>query len=79
MPTEAGLVKTMGGLKVRNPFLTMANRILTIVEGDKWVYSFDVVHDIPELIKRRGGNASFVKTLDEHFDGGHNQHSNEVC
>jgi putative alpha-1,2-mannosidase len=47
-------------------------------EGDKWIYSFDVVHDIPELIKRRGGNASFVTSLDEHFDGGHNHHSNEV-
>ncbi|KAF9461450.1 glycoside hydrolase family 92 protein [Collybia nuda] len=46
-------------------------------EGDKWIYSFDVVHDIPELIKRRGGNESFVKSLDDHFNGGHNVHSNE--
>lgn len=47
-------------------------------EGDKWAYSFDVVHAVPELIAKRGGNASFVESLDAHFDGGHNDHSNEV-
>lgn len=46
-------------------------------EGDKWIYTFDVVHDVPQLIQHRGGNVSFVKSLDEHFDGGHNQHTNE--
>lgn len=46
--------------------------------GDKWAYTFDVVHAIPELVEKRGGNVSFVKSLDEHFDGGHNEHSNEV-
>ncbi|KAF9235374.1 glycoside hydrolase family 92 protein [Melanogaster broomeanus] len=46
-------------------------------EGDEWVYTFDVVHDIPGLIARKGGNASFVDFLDEHFDGGHNDHTNE--
>ncbi|KDQ28689.1 glycoside hydrolase family 92 protein [Pleurotus ostreatus PC15] len=46
-------------------------------EGDKWIYTFDVVQNIPELARRRGGNASFVQFLDEHFDGGHNQHTNE--
>ncbi|KAG1764605.1 glycoside hydrolase family 92 protein [Suillus placidus] len=35
-------------------------------EGDKWAYTFDC-----------GGNATFVKFLDEHFDGGHNDHTNE--
>lgn len=79
MLTEVGLGKTMGGPKVRIRSLVMTSYLLTVAEGDKWAYSFDVVHDIPELIKRRGGNASFVRTLDEHFDGGHNDHSNEVC
>ncbi|OAX38346.1 glycoside hydrolase family 92 protein [Rhizopogon vinicolor AM-OR11-026] len=46
-------------------------------EGDKWIYTFDVVHDIPGLIAQKGGNATFVKFLDEHFDGGHNDHTNE--
>lgn len=45
-------------------------------EGDMWAYTFDVVHDIPGLISRRGGNASFVQFLDEHFDGGE---SNASC
>ncbi len=39
-------------------------------EGDKWIYTFDVVQNIPELALRRGGNTSFVQFLDEHFDGG---------
>ncbi|KAJ7124454.1 glycosyl hydrolase family 92-domain-containing protein [Mycena epipterygia] len=46
-------------------------------EGDKWAYSFDVVHDVPTLVRLRGGNVSFVRSLDEHFDGDQNDHSNE--
>ncbi|KZV62978.1 glycoside hydrolase family 92 protein [Peniophora sp. CONT] len=46
-------------------------------EGDMWAYSFDVVHAVDELIAARGGKVSFVKSLDEHFDGGHNDHTNE--
>ncbi|PIL36313.1 hypothetical protein GSI_00001 [Ganoderma sinense ZZ0214-1] len=46
-------------------------------EGDKWAYTFDVVHDVPTLIEKRGGNQSFVNFLDEHFNGGHNDHTNE--
>ncbi|KAF8518825.1 alpha-1,2-mannosidase [Hysterangium stoloniferum] len=46
-------------------------------EGDKWAYTFDVIHDIPGLIELKGGNASFVEFLDEHFNGGHNDHTNE--
>lgn len=46
-------------------------------EGDKWAYTFDVVHDTPGLVAHKGGNATFVKFLDEHFDGGHNDHTNE--
>ncbi|KAI0029439.1 glycoside hydrolase family 92 protein [Vararia minispora EC-137] len=46
-------------------------------EGDKWIYSFDVVQDIDALVTARGGLAAFVRTLDAHFDGGHNDHTNE--
>ena len=56
----------------------MVWKITSGTSGDMWAYSFDVVHDIPRLIRERGGNASFVKSLDEHFDGGHNDHTNEV-
>lgn len=47
-------------------------------KGDKWAYSFDVVHDIPTLIEYRGGNVSFVESLEAHFNGGHNDQTNEV-
>lgn len=47
-------------------------------KGDKWIYTFDVVQSVPQLIEHRGGNVSFVKSLEDHFDGGHNQHTNEV-
>jgi len=46
-------------------------------EGDKWAYTFDVVHNVPGLIELRGGNKNFIEFLDEHFDGGHNDHTNE--
>ena len=46
--------------------------------GDKWAYSFDVVHDVPTLIAYRGGNVSFVESLEAHFNGGHNDQTNEV-
>jgi hypothetical protein len=36
------------------------------------------VHDIPQLIEKRGGKVGFVKSLEEHFEGGHNDHTNEV-
>ncbi|KAI9566681.1 glycoside hydrolase family 92 protein [Boletus coccyginus] len=45
-------------------------------EGDKWAYTFDVVHDIPGLIERKGGNKSFVGQLNNHLTG-HNDHTNE--
>ncbi|KAG9309751.1 glycoside hydrolase family 92 protein [Chiua virens] len=46
-------------------------------EGDKWAYTFDVVHDVPGLIEHKGGNQSFIAFLDAHFNGGHNDHTNE--
>ena len=39
-------------------------------EGDKWCYSFGVMHDIPTLIDLRGGPSGFIRSLDEHFEGG---------
>ncbi|KIK68724.1 glycoside hydrolase family 92 protein [Collybiopsis luxurians FD-317 M1] len=46
-------------------------------EGDRWVYSFAFVHDVDELVKKRGGNESFVKSLNEFFDGGWVDFTNE--
>ncbi|KAG5341393.1 hypothetical protein C0989_010922 [Termitomyces sp. Mn162] len=66
-----------GFMEARNADGTWAGEDHGWTEGDKWAYSFDVVHDIPGLIEKRGGNESFVRSLDEHFDGGHNDHTNE--
>ena len=37
-----------------------------------------MVHDIPRLIQYRGGKVKFIQSLDDHFNGGHNDHTNEV-
>jgi len=59
-----------GFMEARNASGAWAGPDVGWTEGDDWAYTFDVVHDIPGLIERRGGNASFVAFLDEHFDGG---------
>ena len=46
-------------------------------EGDDWVYTWSVLHDVPGLIQLMGGDAVFNRKLDEHFAGGHNKHDNE--
>ncbi|EMD41146.1 glycoside hydrolase family 92 protein, partial [Gelatoporia subvermispora B] len=66
-----------GFMEARNVSGAWAGPDAGWTEGDKWAYTFDVVHDVNGLIERRGGNASFVQFLDEHFDGGHNDQTNE--
>ena len=46
-------------------------------EGDKWVYTYSVLHDIPGLMALMGGADKYNATLDEHFSAGHNHHDNE--
>ena len=46
-------------------------------EGDKWVYTYSVLHDIPGLMALMGGPGKYNATLDEHFRDGHNHHDNE--
>ncbi|KAL4893602.1 glycosyl hydrolase family 92-domain-containing protein [Aspergillus ambiguus] len=46
-------------------------------EGDSWVYTFDVLHDVPGLAQLFGGRQALCDKLDEHFHDGHNEHSNE--
>ena len=67
-----------GFMEARNRNGSWAGQDAGWTEGDMWAYTFDVVHDVPGLIQKKGGNASFVEFLDEHFDGGHNDHTNEV-
>ena len=45
-------------------------------EGNKWVYTWAVMHDIPGLVKLMGRDR-YSEELDEHFQGGHNEHKNE--
>src|SRR5580698_9225362 len=46
-------------------------------EGNTWVYTWAVMHDIPGLIDLMGGRDNYNTRLDEHFAGNHNVHSNE--
>ncbi|PIL36322.1 hypothetical protein GSI_00010 [Ganoderma sinense ZZ0214-1] len=66
-----------GFMEARNASGAWAGGYQGWTEGDMWAYTFDVVHDVPGLIARRGGEKGFVEFLDEHFDGGHNDHTNE--
>lgn len=46
-------------------------------EGSSWNYSFMVSHDVPGLIKMHGGKRKFVNKLQEVFDDGHYDPTNE--
>ena len=46
-------------------------------EGDHWVYTFAVFHDLPGLESLMGGPDKYNSLLDRHFAGGHNHHDNE--
>ena len=67
-----------GFMEARNASGAWAGQSQGWTEGNMWVYTFDVPQDIEGLAQLFGGNESFVTFLDEHFDGGHNDHTNEV-
>ncbi|KAJ2988311.1 hypothetical protein NUW58_g4048 [Xylaria curta] len=65
-------------MQARNANGSFANETWGWTEGDKWVYTFDVPHDVNGLATLfEGGREGMKAKLDEHFDGGHNLHSNE--
>jgi predicted alpha-1,2-mannosidase len=65
-------------MQARNANGTWANDTWGWTEGDRWVYTFDVMHDVGGLAALfDGGKDGLLARLDEHFDGGHNLHSNE--
>lgn len=65
-------------MRARNENGTWADETYGWTEGDKWVYTFDVLHDADGLASLfTGGRQGMKAKLDEHFDGGHNMHSNE--
>jgi len=57
-------------MEARNANGTWAGEDAGWTEGDKWAYSFDVVQDVNALVKRRGGKAAFIKSLEDHFNEG---------
>ncbi|KAI1746591.1 glycoside hydrolase family 92 protein [Xylaria castorea] len=65
-------------MQARNANGSFANETWGWTEGDKWVYTFDVLHDVDGLSSLfEGGRNGMKAKLDEHFDDGHNMHSNE--
>ncbi|KAI9903797.1 hypothetical protein N3K66_000326 [Trichothecium roseum] len=65
-------------MQARNDNGTWADPSWGWTEGDEWVYTFDVMHDVAGLASLfEGGREGLKKKLDEHFAGGHNLHSNE--
>jgi len=68
---------TTGFMEARNSSGAWAGSAAGWTEGDEWIYTFDVVQDVPGLIQHKGGNSSFVTFLDEYFNGGHNDPTNE--
>ena len=47
------------------------------IEGNAWQYVYMVPHDIPGMIKLKGGEEEFVDQLDYVFDQGHYDMANE--
>lgn len=47
------------------------------IEGNAWQYVYMIPHDIPGMIKLKGGEEEFVDQLDFVFDQGHFDMANE--
>jgi predicted alpha-1,2-mannosidase len=64
-------------MQARNDNGTWANSDWGWTEGDDWVYTFDVLHNVTGLAALFGGREAMRDKLDAHFEGGHNDQSNE--
>ncbi|KAJ5153657.1 uncharacterized protein N7500_009096 [Penicillium coprophilum] len=64
-------------MQSRNGNGSWADATFGWTEGDDWVYTFDVMHDVKGLAELFGGRQAFREKLDAHFQGGHNDHTNE--
>jgi predicted alpha-1,2-mannosidase len=69
--------KTTGFMQARNSDGSWAKPDDGWTEGNTWVYTWAVMHDLPGLMRLMGGKENYNAKLDEHFSGGHNVHSNE--
>jgi predicted alpha-1,2-mannosidase len=66
-----------GFMQARNADGSWASPGAGWTEGGPWVYTWDVLHDIPGLIRLMGGKEKYDARLDAYFNGHYNQHSNE--
>jgi predicted alpha-1,2-mannosidase len=65
-------------MQTRNSNGTFALDSWGWTEGDNWVYTFDVMHDVDGLAALfQDGKQGMKSKLDAHFGGGHNMQSNE--
>ncbi|EHK18035.1 glycoside hydrolase family 92 protein [Trichoderma virens Gv29-8] len=65
-------------MQARNANGTWANDSWGWTEGDKWIYTLNVMHDVGGLASLfKGGKKAMKARMDEYFAGGHNMHSNE--
>ena len=69
--------KTTGFMQARNADGSWASPDAGWTEGNTWVYTWAVMHDLPGLMQLMGGKERYNSELDQHFSGGHNVHSNE--
>ncbi|KAJ5937618.1 hypothetical protein N7454_003960 [Penicillium verhagenii] len=64
-------------MQARNGNGSWANNTWGWTEGDDWVYTFDVLHDVEGLAQLFGGREAMRDRLDIYFQGGHNDQTNE--
>jgi predicted alpha-1,2-mannosidase len=69
--------KSTGFMQARNFDGSWAKPEAGWTEGDKWVYTWAVMQDIPGLMNLMGGKDVYNTKLEQHFSGNHNVHKNE--
>ena len=69
--------KATGFMQAKNADGSWASPDAGWTEGNTWVYTWAVMHDIPGLMDLMGGKDAYNSKLDQHFSGGHNVHRNE--
>jgi predicted alpha-1,2-mannosidase len=67
----------IGFMRAKNSDGTWADPRAGWTEGNAWVYTWDVLHDIPGLIALMDGKENYDAKLDAYFTGNYNWHSNE--
>ncbi len=70
--------KATGFMQAKNADGSWASPDAGWTEGNTWVYTWAVMHDIPGLMKLMGGKDIYERQAGRtFFSGGHNVHSNE--